>query len=222
MGDDPGSPFLSLPATAWLASNDLAFAILDRYPVSEGHTLLVPKRLVAGWWDATEAEQHALLALAERVKQSLVDRYAPDGWNLGVNIGRAAGQTVDHLHLHLIPRYDGDVTDPRGGIRHAIPARGNWEALGAESSGGYDTTDAGVRLFDGVQRPLGRQLTGLLRDPGYDRLDVAVAFALPSGVEVVATALADGLERGLTVRLLTSDYLDVTDPRALTLGPGHR
>ena len=65
MGDDPRSPFLSLPATAWLASNDLAFAILDRYPVSEGHTLVIPKRLVSGWWDATEAEQHALLSLAE-------------------------------------------------------------------------------------------------------------------------------------------------------------
>ncbi len=216
MGDDPGSPFLSLPATAWLASNDLAFAILDRYPVSEGHTLVIPKRLVASWWDATEAEQHALLALAEQVKQLLDERYAPDGWNLGVNVGSAAGQTVDHLHLHLIPRYDGDVADPRGGVRHAIPARGNWETLGAEASAGYDSPDRGVRLFDGVRRPLGVQLTALLRDPGYDCLDVAVAFTLPSGVEVVAPALADGLERGLAVRLLTSDYLDVTDPRALT------
>jgi diadenosine tetraphosphate (Ap4A) HIT family hydrolase/HKD family nuclease len=217
MGDDhdPGSPFLSLPATAWLASNDLAFAIFDRFPVSDGHTLVVPRRLVASWWEATEAEQHALLNLAEQAKQLLEDRYAPDGWNLGVNIGRAAGQTVDHLHLHLIPRYDGDVADPRGGIRHAIPSRGNWQTLGAEAAAGYDTPDAGVRLFDGVHRPLGVQLTALLRDPGYDRLDVAVAFALPSGVEVVAPALADGLERGLKVRLLTSDYLDVTDPRAL-------
>ena len=216
MGTDPGSPFLSLPATVWLASNELAFAILDRYPVSEGHVLIIPKRLVASWWDATEAEQHALLRLAEQVKLLLEERHAPDGWNLGVNVGAAAGQTVDHLHLHLIPRYDGDVPDPRGGIRHAVPARGNWQTLGAEASAGYDTADAGVRLFDGVQRPLGAQLTALLRDPGYDHLDVAVAFTLPSGVEVVAPALADGLERGLTVRLLTSDYLDVTDPRALT------
>ncbi len=216
MGTDPGSPFLSLPATVWLASNELAFAILDRYPVSEGHALIIPKRLVASWWDATQAEHHALLALAEQVKQLLEQRHAPDGWNLGVNVGAAAGQTVDHLHLHLIPRYDGDVPDPRGGIRHAVPARGNWQTLGAEASAGYDTPDAGVRLFDGVQRPLGAQLTALLRDPGYDHLDVAVAFTLPSGVEVVAPALADGLERGLTVRLLTSDYLDVTDPRALT------
>ncbi len=164
MGDDPGSPFLSLPATAWLASNDLAFAIFDRYPVSEGHTLVIPKRLVASWWDATKAEQHALLALAEQVKQLLEGRYAPDGWNLGVNVGAAAGQTVDHLHLHLIPRYDGDVRDPRGGIRHAIPSRGNWQTLGAEPSAGYDSPDRGVRLFDGVRRPLGVQLTALLRD----------------------------------------------------------
>ncbi len=182
MGDVPGSPFLSLPATAWLASNDLAFAVLDRYPVSEGHTLIIPKRLVASWWEATEAEQHALLHLAEHVKALLEDRCAPDGWNLGVNVGAAAGQTVDHLHLHLIPRYDGDVADPRGGIRHAIPARGNWQTLGAESPAGYDTPGAEVRLFDGVQRPLGVQLTALLRDPGYDHLDVAVAFTLPSGV----------------------------------------
>ena len=153
---------------------------------------VIPKRLFASWWEATEAEQHALLDLAEQVKELLEDWYAPDGWNLGVNIGRAAGQTVDHLHLHLIPRYEGDVADPRGGIRHTIPARGNWQTLGAEPSAGYDTPGTGVRLFDGVQRPLGRQLTALLRDPGYDCLDVAVAFTLPSGVEVVAPALADG------------------------------
>lgn len=207
------SPFLAVPATEWLASNDLAFAIADGFPVAPGHALLIPRRLVASWWDATVAEQHALLALAGEVKAQLEIEFAPDGWNLGVNVDEAGGQTVPHLHLHLIPRYAGDVQDPRGGIRHAVPGRGNWQTMGAEAAPGYDTGP--VRLFDGVRRPLGAELIRLLRGASYDRLDVAVAFATPSGVEFLATALADGLDRGLQVRLLTSDYLDVTDPVAL-------
>jgi len=130
--DESDSPFLALPASAHLAANDLAFAILDRYPASPGHALIVPKRLVTTWWDATDAERRALLALADEVRALLDDRYAPDGYNLGVNVGPAAGQTVDHLHLHLIPRYAGDAADPRGGIRHAVPARGNWELVAEE------------------------------------------------------------------------------------------
>ena len=125
--NETGSPFLALPADAHLAGNDLAFAVADRYPVTPGHSLLVPRRLVSGWWEATEAERHALFALADEVRAILDTRYGPDGYNLGVNIGAAAGQTVDHLHVHLIPRYHADVHDPRGGIRHVIPTRGNWQ-----------------------------------------------------------------------------------------------
>jgi superfamily II DNA or RNA helicase/HKD family nuclease/diadenosine tetraphosphate (Ap4A) HIT family hydrolase len=207
------SPFLAIPPTDWLASNELAFAIADGFPVSEGHALIVPRRLVATWWEATREERISLLDLAEEVKGLLDEHLAPDGWNLGVNVGEAGGQTVSHLHLHLIPRYAGDVPDPRGGIRHAIPDRGNWQHAAAEGPPTYDAP--AMRLFEGVRRPLGAELIRLLRNQAYDRLDVAVAFATPSGVGFLSSALADALEQGLHLRLLTSDYLDVTDPLAL-------
>jgi superfamily II DNA or RNA helicase/HKD family nuclease len=168
---------------------------------------------VESWWEATRDERIALLDLAEEVKELLEPRLAPDGWNLGVNVGEAGGQTVPHLHLHLIPRYAGDVPDPRGGIRHAIPERGNWQATASEGRAAYTVPE--VRLFEGVRRPLGHELKRLLRDDAYDQLDIAVAFVTPSGVSYLSTAIADGLDRGLRVRLLTSDYLDVTDPFAL-------
>ena len=121
------SPFLEVPATEWVAHNALAFAVRDRFPVSPGHTLIVPRRLVATWFEATEAEQHALLALAAEVKRAFdAGPSPPDGYNLGVNVGEAAGQTVMHLHLHVIPRYRGDMDDPRGGVRHVIPGKGNY------------------------------------------------------------------------------------------------
>ena len=121
------SPFLSRPQSEWIASNDLAFAILDGYPVNPGHVLVIPKRLVSTWWEATREEQVAILDLLEVVKRQLDESHRPDGYNIGVNAGEAAGQTVFHLHVHLIPRYRGDMDDPRGGVRHVIPSRGNYK-----------------------------------------------------------------------------------------------
>ena len=120
------SPFLAIPASQWVTANELAFAIRDGYPVSPGHTLVVPKRLIADWDAATTAERDAILAVVDVVKQQLRDEFHPDGFNLGINEGAAAGQTVFHLHVHVIPRYAGDVPDPRGGIRHAVMGKGNW------------------------------------------------------------------------------------------------
>ena len=130
------SPFLEIPAAQYLASNELAFAVRDRYPVSPGHTLVIPFREVAQWWDATEAEQQAILSLVAEVRELLLDdeRRAewfpgtarPGGFNVGFNSGEAAGQTVFHLHVHVIPRYDGDMADPAGGLRHLIPGKGNY------------------------------------------------------------------------------------------------
>lgn len=127
---DGDSPFLAIPATDWVASNELAFAIRDRFPASPGHTLVVPKRLIADWDSATPAEREDILALVDVVKKDLRDEFHPDGFNLGINEGAAAGQTVFHLHFHVIPRYEGDVPDPRGGIRHAVMGKGNWEVTG--------------------------------------------------------------------------------------------
>jgi diadenosine tetraphosphate (Ap4A) HIT family hydrolase len=122
------SPFLAIDPSAWVASNELAFAIRDRFPVTDGHTLVVPKRLVATWFDASREEQQAIFDLVEEVKRQLDAELSPDGYNVGFNAGAAAGQTVMHLHVHVIPRYRGDMDDPRGGVRHVIPSRGNYLA----------------------------------------------------------------------------------------------
>lgn len=117
------SPFLQLPRERWVASNALAFAVRDAFPVSPGHTLLVPRRLVVTWFEATREEQHALLDLLDEVKRGLDAELQPAGYNVGFNAGAAAGQTVMHLHVHVIPRYAGDMADPRGGVRGVIPGK---------------------------------------------------------------------------------------------------
>ena len=121
------SPFLERPASEHVARNALAFAIRDAFPVSPGHTLVVPFRLVPTFFDATPEEQAAVIELVRVVKDQLdaLDP-RPDGYNVGFNAGVAAGQTVMHLHVHVIPRYTGDVPDPRGGVRYVIPAKANY------------------------------------------------------------------------------------------------
>jgi diadenosine tetraphosphate (Ap4A) HIT family hydrolase len=124
------SPFLSVPESEWIVSNRLAFAIYDRFPVTDGHALVITRRLVQSWLDATVEEKRALLDLVDDVIGRIADGRCPDGFNVGFNIREAAGQTVDHLHIHVIPRYVGDVPDPRGGVRHVIPVRGNYLRTG--------------------------------------------------------------------------------------------
>ena len=106
-----------------LLENDLAFAKYDQYPVSPGHVLVMPKRHTASWFDLTAEEQTAMFVLANQAKKLLDERYAPAGYNLGINCGEAAGQTIMHVHLHIIPRYCGDVPNPRGGIRAVTAAK---------------------------------------------------------------------------------------------------
>lgn len=123
-------PFCDLGERAIVASNDLALAFRDAYPVGPGHTLIVPRRHVADWWSATASERAALLSLVDEVKAALDAELRPAGYNLGFNDRPAAGQTVMHLHLHLIPRFDGDVPDPTGGVRHVIPGKGKYGRMG--------------------------------------------------------------------------------------------
>jgi diadenosine tetraphosphate (Ap4A) HIT family hydrolase len=104
----------------------LVRALWDAFPVSPGHLLVVPPRHVATWFDANEEERAAILKALDEAKALVDGQRKPDGYNIGINVGRAAGQTVFHLHVHLIPRYSGDVEDPRGGVRHVIPSRGNY------------------------------------------------------------------------------------------------
>ncbi|MGB2968570.1 MAG: HIT family protein, partial [Candidatus Nanopelagicales bacterium] len=130
------SPFLKVPPEHHVASSELAFAIRDKFPVTRGHTLVIPRRVVTQWWDATTDEQQSIMALVDQIRVDLLDDEVrayqlpgmprPDGFNVGFNAGDAAGQTVNHLHVHVIPRHQGDMDDPRGGVRHVIPDKGNY------------------------------------------------------------------------------------------------
>lgn len=113
----PKCIFCNLPKDKVIAENYLALAFYDAYPVNEGHVLIIPKRHVETYFDATWDEKNAISLLLAEVKEKLDERFHPNGYNIGVNVGVAAGQTIFHLHVHLIPRYAGDVLDPRGGVR---------------------------------------------------------------------------------------------------------
>ena len=111
---------------AVLAQSDFSCAFLDGFPVSEGHALVIPKRHVVSIWDMTDREYNDAFNLAKQVKDLLQEMFDPQGFNIGVNCGEAAGQTVFHAHIHIIPRYAGDVLSPRGGVRNVIPGKGNY------------------------------------------------------------------------------------------------
>ncbi len=114
-------PFCTLPPERIAQENELAVLIRDAYPVSPGHSLVIPRRHIGSWFEASEDERTAMLALLEAAKAMIDQEHRPDGYNIGINDGPAAGQTVPHLHVHLIPRLKGDVPDPRGGVRWVIP-----------------------------------------------------------------------------------------------------
>ena len=106
-----------------IAENDLAIAFYDSFPVNPGHVLIIPKRHVANYFELTEEECVAIQALLKIVKDTVEEKFHPDGYNIGVNVNEAAGQSVFHVHMHLIPRYIGDVENPKGGVRGVIPAK---------------------------------------------------------------------------------------------------
>lgn len=109
-----------------IASNDLAVAFLDNYPLSKGHSLIVPRRHESDFLALSTDEHAAIWTLVLTVCRHLNANIAPDGFNIGINIGVAAGQTVFHAHVHVIPRRTGDVGDPRGGVRWIIPSRARY------------------------------------------------------------------------------------------------
>lgn len=119
-------PFCRLPADHIIAEDSHCLTIRDGYPVAPGHTLIIPKRHVASFFETTPEEREAILRALDEAKQALDAEFAPVAYNIGINDGPAAGQTVGHLHVHLIPRYEGDQPDPRGGIRWIIPAKARY------------------------------------------------------------------------------------------------
>ena len=108
------------------AANDLACAFFDGFPVSPGHLLVVPRRHEPDFFQLNRDEQVAVLDLLNEMRARLAESHRPDAFNLGLNSGPAAGQTVGHAHVHLIPRFHGDVQDPRGGVRWVLPAKADY------------------------------------------------------------------------------------------------
>ncbi len=118
-----GCPFCSLQQDKIIAQGSLTFTIRDTLPVSPGHTLILPKRHIASIFEATKEEVAALWESLQQARSELLKEFSPDGFNIGINDGLASGQTILHLHIHLIPRYKGDMPDPRGGIRWIFPEK---------------------------------------------------------------------------------------------------
>jgi len=126
-------PFCTLPPTRIVYADRLAVVIQDAYPVSRGHTLVLPRRHVGSLFELEPLERDAVFELLDLARRDLDQSLHPDGYNIGINDGPAAGQTVPHLHVHLIPRYTGDQVDPRGGVRWIFPERADyWSARDGE------------------------------------------------------------------------------------------
>ncbi len=118
--------FCQLPRERIVQENEHAMLIFDGFAVSPGHSLIIAKRHVGSLFELSELERQALLALLDVAHSRLTASHHPDGFNIGINDGPAAGQTVPHLHVHVIPRYTGDQPDPRGGVRWVIPEKANY------------------------------------------------------------------------------------------------
>ena len=119
-------PFCNLPTDRIISESDNTLTIRDGFPVSEGHTLIIPRRHVQSFFELQAIEKAAVLQALDEAKKSLDREFSPDGYNIGINDGEAAGQTVMHLHVHLIPRYKGDTKDPRGGVRWIFPEKAKY------------------------------------------------------------------------------------------------
>ena len=119
-------PFCNLADDRVWLRTDKAIAFYDNYPVSPGHALVIPKLHIAALMELPDQDLHEIWTLVGQVRTLLKEKYLPAGFNIGLNEGKAAGQTVPHAHIHIIPRYDGDVPDPRGGVRWVVPAKAKY------------------------------------------------------------------------------------------------
>ena len=120
------SIFTQLPEERILYRNGHFFIIKDGYPISPGHMLIISNEPKKTFFELSVAEQGSLLPMILIAKKLIEKEYQPDGYNIGMNCGEAAGQTVMHFHCHVIPRYKGDMEDPRGGVRHCIEGKGHY------------------------------------------------------------------------------------------------
>ena len=124
---DPNNPCLFCKDPRGVSlERELAYSARDSYAASPGHTLVIPRRHVASFFDLTPEEINACMELITEERKQLDEEFKPDGYNIGVNVGQAAGQSILHAHIHVIPRYKGDVENPQGGVRHVIPKKGHY------------------------------------------------------------------------------------------------
>lgn len=114
-------PFCRMERNRIRVESEFALAFLDGFPLTQGHTLVIPKKHVASLFELSDEEQAAVWRLVAQVRASLCSEFRPDGFNVGLNDGQSAGQTVMHAHIHIIPRRNGDIADPRGGVRWILP-----------------------------------------------------------------------------------------------------
>ena len=193
----------------------LVVGLWDAFPVTTGHALLVPVRHVPTWFESSMEERSALMRAVDAARLAIEASQPVDGYNIGINNGSAAGQTVFHLHVHVIPRRHGDVPDPRGGVRYVFPARANYVRDSAKEHSAPYASPAALRALvtGGSADPLLPQLKDQLARSS--RADFVVAFTMRSGLSLVQPHLRDLLDRGGAIRLLTGDYLGATDPDAL-------
>lgn len=114
------------PKSEVIIETAFAYSIFDKYPVSKGHALIIPKRHISNYFDLSLNEQIACQLNINKMHEIIEKEYKPDGYNVGINIGNTSGQTIGHVHIHLIPRYEGDVKNPIGGVRNVIPDKGDY------------------------------------------------------------------------------------------------
>ena len=127
MKRDPNDPCLFCTDPRGVSiQRELAFSARDSYPASPGHTVVIPRRHVSSFFDLTPEEVAACMDLIKEERKLLDKEFNPDGYNIGVNVGPAAGQSIRHVHIHIIPRYKGDVENPQGGVRHVIPKKAHY------------------------------------------------------------------------------------------------
>lgn len=130
---DPNNPCLFCTPRGVTRQNALAYCARDSYPVSPGHSLIIPFRHCPDFFDLSPEEMAACMELLQSMRKDLDAEFRPDGYNVGVNVGRAGGQSVRHVHVHLIPRYAGDHPSPQGGVRQIIPWKADYPRGGADS-----------------------------------------------------------------------------------------
>lgn len=110
----------------YILENEMGYAVFDENPVNQGHMLIIPKKHVKDFFESDSVMRHELFALLDQAKSLLDKQYHPDGYNIGMNCGEMAGQSIMHLHIHLIPRYEGDIENPKGGVRGVLPTKRNY------------------------------------------------------------------------------------------------